>query len=236
MNQIQSETILTPAGDITIPGFYSRPAGPGPLASVIVLHGSDGFKPNHAAIAGKLAAAGLAAYAPTWFAPGTARPHWDSLRPEDITTAVADFQSRLDIDPGRTGLMGFSRGGGLALFFGTLLPGVQAIVNYFGLTDWTGGLAELPRLPLNHEEPLDFIRRLPCPVLSFHGDQDTVVPASNTRNLDQACRRYGVPHRAVIYPGVDHSFIWEGGDKYDKSAHHDSWRQAVAFLKHQLTL
>ena len=234
MNSIRSARMQTPVGDTKIPGYYSRPEEDGPWPAVIVIHGSDGFKPNHADICDKLAAAGLAAFAPTWFAPGTQRSHWDSLRPEDIPAAVADFQGRINVDPERLGLMGFSRGGGLALFLGTQLPNVRAIVNYFGLTDWAGGLAELPHLPLNPADPLDFVRHLPCPVLSFHGNQDTVVPVHNTRHLDAACRRFSIPHEPVIYPGVNHSFIWEGGDKHDPAAHRDSWQKALAFLARHL--
>ncbi len=234
MKSITTREMTTRVGAAEVPGLYCLPPGSGPFPAVVVLHGSDGFKPNHRFIAEKLAVQGMAAYAPTWFGGDPARPHWDSLRPEEIPAAVADFRKQAPVDAERTALMGFSRGGGLALIMGSRLPGVRAIVNYFGLTAWAGGLAELPHLGLNPDNPLDFLKSLDCPILSFHGDQDTVVPVDNTHRLEEACQRYGVAHQYVIYPGVNHSFIWEDGDKYDTCAHRDSWQKALAFLRQNL--
>ncbi len=236
MHPVITMKTATRVGDVTVPGRFCLPEGTGPFPAVVVMHGSDGFKPNHLKIAEKLARRGMAAFVPVWFGKDQARPHWDRLGPEEIPAAVADFQRQADVDVSRTAFMGFSRGGGLALFFGALTPGTKAIVNYFGLVAWEGGLEELPRLPLNRNDHLDFVQRLACPVLSFHGDADTVVPVTNTYLLDDACRRYGVDHEFVIYPGVNHSFIWDDGDneKYNREAHLDSWGRAITFLKQHL--
>ena len=222
---------------VVVPGFFCLPAETGqPLPVVVVMHGSDGFKPNHGRIAQKLAEEGFAAFAPVWFGSDPSRPGWEHLRREDVLAAVSDFVKRPEVDPENIGFMGFSRGGGLALYFGALLPSTRAIVNYFGLTSWEGGLEELPHLQINRDDPLDFVRRINCPVLSLHGDSDTVVPVTNTYGLDEACRRYGVGHEVVIYPGVDHSFIWDDSDneKYNRDAHIDSWNRAVNFLKRHM--
>ncbi len=226
----------TPVGDVTVPGRYCLPEGTGPFPAVIVMHGSDGCKHNHLRIAEKLAGRGMAAFVPTWFGYHESRAHWDHLRPEDIPTAIADFQQLAEVDPERTAFMGFSRGGGLALYYGSQTPGTRGIVNYFGLTAWEGGLAELPHLSLNPDDHLDFIGSITCPILSFHGDADTVVPVTNTYLLNDACRRLGVAHEFVVYPGVDHSFIWNDPDneKYDRRAHRDSWERAMLFLDMQL--
>ncbi len=99
---------------------------------MIVFHGSDGFKPNHAGIAKKLVKEGFAALAPTWFGGDPARPHWDAVQPEDIFVVVSWLKQQSKIDSNRLGLMGFSRGGGLAVIFGSFIPETKAIVNYFG--------------------------------------------------------------------------------------------------------
>lgn len=217
------------ADDLEIPCFFCTPAGDGPFPLVIVLHGSDGFKPNHAQIARNLARQGLAAIAPTWFGGDSTRAHWDELHPGDITAGVVWLESSPAVDTNRLGLIGFSRGGGLALIMGALMPQTRAIVNYFGLTAWQGGLQEFPHLPLNASDPYDFVRRISSPILSFHGARDTVVPAEDTLNLDIACRKFGVRHHYVIYSNVDHSFIWPG-EKHRQHAHKDSWEKTVAFL------
>ncbi|MEA3240483.1 MAG: dienelactone hydrolase family protein, partial [Pseudomonadota bacterium] len=80
----------------------------------------------------------------------------------------------------------------------------------------------------------NFLQKISCPVLSFHGDRDTIVSIENTLLLDQACRRFGIEHHYMIYPGVDHSFIWPGNPRYNRDAHRDSWIKTLAFLEKHL--
>ena len=225
--------ISYPAGDTNVPGILYLPDDQAACAAVIVLHGSDGFKSNHEMIARKLAEEGFTALALTWFGGASPRSQWSEVRAEDILQAVVFLEQLPTVDTNKLGLIGFSRGGGLALIMAALIPKTKAAVNYFGLTAWKGGLEEFGHLPLNESEPLDFIRKLRCPVLSFHGEMDAVVPVDNTIELDTACKKYGVDHRYLLYPGVNHSFIWPG-DKYDRKAHQDSWDKTLRFLKTSL--
>ena len=227
--------ISYPTGDTSVPGILYLPDDRAACAAVIVFHGSDGFKPNHEMIARKLAQEGFAALVLTWFGGASSRPLWRSVRADDILQAVALLEQQAVVDADRLGLIGFSRGGGLALIMAALIPQTKAVVNYFGLTAWKAGLEEFGHLPLNESEPLDFIRKLRCPVLSFHGERDTVVPVDNTIELDTACKKYGVDHRYILYPGVNHSFIWPG-DKYDIAAHRDSWEKTLKFFKQNLNI
>ena len=227
--RVIQKMISYPAGDINVPGILCLPEGQAASAAVIIFHGSDGLKPNHAEIARKLAQDGLAALALTWFGGASARSHWGAVRADDILPAIDFLKQQSMVDADKLGLIGFSRGGGLALIMASLLSQTKAVVNYFGLTAWEGGLEEFDHLPLNKSEPLDFIQSLSCPVLSFHGKQDTVVSVDNTIELGAACKKYGVDHRAILYPGVDHSFIWPG-DKYNPKAHLDSWELTLEFF------
>ncbi|MBT8331669.1 MAG: dienelactone hydrolase family protein [Deltaproteobacteria bacterium] len=231
--RLLTKKITYPAGDITVPGFLCLPEDQAACATVIILHGSDGHKSNHEEIARLIAREGFAALSLTWFGGASARSHWSELRAEDILQSVAFLKQQPTIDGDKLGLIGFSRGGGLALIMASLLPQTRAVVNYFGLTAWRGGLQEFDHLPLNQSEPLDFIRNLSCPVLSFHGKQDSVVSVENTLVLDRACKKYGVDHRYILYPDVNHSFVWPG-DKYNRKAHQDSWELTLAFYKNHL--
>ena len=223
------EKISYPAGDINVSGYLCLPKAQDDCAPVLIFHGSDGFKPNHAMIARKLAGEGYAALALSWFGGDSARTQWNEVRADDILSAVDFLKRQPGVDTDRLGLIGFSRGGGLALVMASLIPQTKAVVNYFGLTAWKGGLEEFCHLPLNPSEPLDFIKNLACPVLSFHGKNDTVVPVVNTIDLDGACKKFGIDHRYVLYAGVDHSFIWPG-DKYNQKAHLDSWDRTLEFF------
>jgi dienelactone hydrolase len=226
--------ISYPAGDANVPGVLCLPKDQTACAPVIIFHGSDGFKPNHELIARKLAEEGFAALALTWFGGASPRSQWSEVRAEDILQAVVFLENLPVVDTDKLGLIGFSRGGGLALIMASRIPQTRAVVNYFGLSTWKGGLEEFDHLALNKSEPLDFIKNLSCSVLSFHGKKDTVVPYDNTIELDAACKKYGVDHRYILYPAVNHSFIWPG-DKYNPAAHLDSWNRTLKFFKKNLS-
>jgi carboxymethylenebutenolidase len=221
------------AGDIRVPGILCLPEAQAASTPIIVFHGSDGLKPNHKHIARKLAGEGFAALVVNWFGGASVRAHWSEVRADDILRAV-DFLDQLPmIAADKLGFIGFSRGGGLALIMASLIPRTRAVVNYFGLTAWDGGLEELGYLPLSKAEPLDFVQNLSCPVLSFHGEADEVVAADNTIELDAACKKYGIDHRYLLYPDVNHSFVWPG-DKYNQKAHLTSWKLVLDFFKSNL--
>lgn len=127
--RVLQKTISYPAGDINVPGILCVPKGQVAGAAVIIFHGSDGLKPNHAEIARKLAQDGLTALALTWFGGASARSHWGAVRADDILTAV-DFLKQLPmVEADKLGLIGFSRGGGLALIMASLLSQTKAVVN-----------------------------------------------------------------------------------------------------------
>jgi dienelactone hydrolase len=100
--------ITLKTGNVKIPGFFCLPEGMGPFPIIVVFHGSDGFKPNHAEIAKKLAKEGFAALAPTWFGGDPAQPHWDKVQKEDIFVTVFWLKKHPAVDVNRLGLMGFS--------------------------------------------------------------------------------------------------------------------------------
>ncbi|MBN2332530.1 MAG: dienelactone hydrolase family protein [Deltaproteobacteria bacterium] len=232
---IIKKNVVIPAGEISIPGFFCRPETGGPFAAVIVFHGTDGFQPQHRELAATLAREGYAVLVPEWFGDQLPRRRsWDMLPPEDLAAMGGWIGAAEAVDDRHLALLGASRGGGLALYAGTVISGVRTVVNFFGLTCWHGGMDSFKQLPLNSDDHLDFLSRLPCPVISFHGNRDTVVPVENTYLLDNACRRLGIKHPYHIYPGVDHSFIWPGNRRYHPEARRDSWTRMLAFLKKQL--
>ncbi|MEA2107815.1 MAG: dienelactone hydrolase family protein [Pseudomonadota bacterium] len=223
------------SGEVTIPGFFCRPVGKGPFPALIFFHGTDGFQPTHRKLAIDLAHEGYAVLVPEWFGRKVPwRLSWDMLPSADLRAMGLWLRELQEVDGKRLGLMGASRGGGLALYAGSVIPAVRAVVNYSGLTCWSEGMDSFRRLPLNPDDHLDFFKRVSCPLLSFHGDRDTIVGVENTLLLDQTCRRFGIEHHYTIYPGVDHSFIWPSNPRYNQDAHRDSWIKTLAFLKKHL--
>ncbi|WP_322409400.1 prolyl oligopeptidase family serine peptidase [Microbacterium invictum] len=58
----------------------------------------------------------------------------------------------------------------------------------------------LERSPLTHAD------RITAPVLLLQGDEDAVVPPSQSEAIRDALRAGGVPHAYVLYPGEGHGF------------------------------
>lgn len=98
-------------------------------------------------------------------------------------------------------------------------PKVAAIVNWFGITDvadlleganargyareWLGSRAD--RLELARRlSPLTYVRPGLAPVLSLHGDGDTIVPYAHATRLHAALDEAGVPNRLVTVAGAGH--------------------------------
>lgn len=96
---------------------------------------------------------------------------------------------------------------------------VGAIVNYYGITDvadllegtnrqdyavaWFGSLPD--RLDLARRlSPLTYVRADLPPILTFHGDADTIVPYQHAVRLHGALDHAGVPNRLVTIPGGKH--------------------------------
>lgn len=51
-----------------------------------------------------------------------------------------------------------------------------------------------------------WLRSIRRPVLMFHGTRDEVVPPAQSRLLDEALRRNGVPRARLVFPGEGHHF------------------------------
>ena len=96
---------------------------------------------------------------------------------------------------------------------------VAAIVNWFGITDvpaMLGGPEEkgyavewFASLP-NREEiakrvsPMTYVRPGLPPILTIHGDKDTLVPHAQAERLHAALTKAGVTNRLLTIPGAGH--------------------------------
>jgi dienelactone hydrolase len=225
--------VVIPVDDRRFPARLALPSpGPAPAPGVLFFHGSDGFGPHHTFLARELATAGYAALVPTWFGVGAPYPHWDGLVTADVQAFWQYLGNRPEVARDRRALAGASRGGGLAAVAASRLTGVRGVVNFFGLTRWGGplGLEEMVGLEIEGGDSLGFLATVTAPILSFHGEADTVVPAADTRRLDTACRRLGLNHQARLYPGIDHSFLWHGNTRFHQPTRDHAWAATLEFL------
>jgi acetyl esterase/lipase len=99
-------------------------------------------------------------------------------------------------------------------------PKVAAIINWFGITDvndmledggnargyaieWVGNRNDVARIATK-ASPLTYVRADLPPILTIHGDNDTLVPVSHARRLHEALQKAGAPNQLLILPGAGH--------------------------------
>lgn len=150
-------------------------------------------------------------------------------------------------------LTGQSAGGHLSLIAGMLPKGtpldnqcygdedlkVAAIVNWYGITDvndllqgpdlknyavmWMGSQRNADEIA-RQVSPLTYVRASLPPILTIHGDKDSVVPYSQATRLKAALDKVHAPNRFLTIKGGDHGMFTQ--DQY-KTAYSEIW----AFLR-----
>ncbi|WP_040159421.1 dipeptidyl-peptidase 5 [Nigerium massiliense] len=161
---------------------------------------------------------------------GYGRAYRDRLKGQWGVVDVADTVAVMDYlvaeglaDPDRLGIEGGSAGGWTTLACLTRTDTFSAGVSSFGVAElenfvkdthdfesrYVDGLvgpypecADLyaERAPLNHVDELD------CPVLLLQGDEDRIVPPSQSEMFRDALAAKGIPHAYLLFEGEQHGF------------------------------
>ena len=222
-NSGQKMTLPTRERNVDVTLFRAR--GNAPRASVLLLHGANGFDSqiaNYNRYAAALADAGLDAYLVFYYSPGD----WQRLtRGDDVFTRrflawtklvsdiAADIRKRPDAN-GKIGLVGYSNGGTLSGGTAALDPTISAAVIYYGA------------VPFPLETPVE---HLP-PLLILHGDADAIIPIEQGRRLADLAKSLKGKPELVVYPGEKHGF----GSRIDGENGADALARTIAFLKREL--
>lgn len=116
---------------------------------------------------------------------------------------------------------------------------VAAIVNWYGISDvaeliegpnekhyaieWFGSMSNRKELA-QQVSPLSYVRSTLPPIISIHGDQDDIVPYSQSARLHFALEKAGVPNKLITIKGAKH-----GG--FTKQAMVDCFASIREFLR-----
>ncbi|HYG64451.1 MAG TPA: prolyl oligopeptidase family serine peptidase [Thermoanaerobaculia bacterium] len=212
---IQEIEYASPRGG-RVPATVMIPAGKGPFAGILLMHGAPGSRRQTFKEAEELARAGAVTLSIDAPFARQGRPAGEILRfdeqdREDSIQLIVDLRrgvdvllARSDVDPKRLGYVGGSYGGAM----GGLLAGVEkrikayalfvgdgGLVSHFtGADDTNGPLQQMPKdradrwlAAMLPIEPIHFVgRAAPAHLLFQNGRQDTMVPPADGRAFQEA--------------------------------------------------
>jgi acetyl esterase/lipase len=169
----------------------------------------------------------------------------------DVKSAIRFLKAnakQYDIDPTRIGVIGFSSGANLALLLALTVPAdglegtdaytqysssVQAVVNLSGVTDLTswngepyvsaylGGSLQAKPDQYKRASPITYVKPGGAPVLTIHGEKDSVVSPDQARLFDARMKAVGASHSLVIKSDLTHNDdigqdVWDFLNKFLK--------------------
>ena len=130
----------------------------------------------------------------------------------DLLALARPVRERPDVDPERTGTVGFCIGGSMVARFATVDPELRAAVIFYG-----------------HNPPLDQVPRIRAAVLGLYASEDPGITAKVpdlARAMGEAGKR--VDHH--VYPGARHAFFNDRRPNFHAESARDAWQRTLSFF------
>ena len=141
---------------------------------------------------------------------------------EGLRTAVQQAQQASHGLPGKIAIVGFSLGGGMALYYGVQMPEAVA-----GVVAWYPATNFIKNIP-------GWVTKVKVPVLMFAGEKDTFRDGcclvQKAHVLEDAAKAGGLDFQLFTYPKTDHGFV-KGGEHYNAQSDADAMEKTAAKLK-----
>ena len=210
-------------------GYMAMPSASGTYAGIVVIHENRGLLEHHKDVVRRYAKAGFAALAPDLVSRDGGTP---TTNPDDVpgllsradpqrhvvdsTAAGAFLQAQDGVRSDAHGITGFCFGGGVVWRTIGQDQSVAAAVPFYG-----------------PPPPLDLLAHTRAAALGMYGELDANITGS-APSVMAALETAGVPHDFHIYPGANHAFFNDTGDRYNAEAAADAWMRAVAWFHQYL--
>ena len=194
---------------------------------MIILYGSQGWRPVYESIAKDLADSGFVALALDYYAYTDNHSGetgdlaiWHR-RQAAVRSAVGFLMEDPSVTRGSVGLLGYSLGAILSVSVAASIPEVKAVVSFFGCGSE------------DKEELESQVRNFP-PLLILHGEEDQAIHVSAAYALRDAVLAQGGEVEMKIYPGAGHGFNGPWLPNYSKEYDMDSFQRTVDFFRRKL--
>jgi len=220
---IEAGAIELPGDGATIKGYLSRPRGGGPFGAVVLVHENRGLTEHNADVTRRLAKQGYVGLAidllsrqggtMSFTDPAQVGGALGQQSPEqmvsDLSAGVAYLLGQSYVRPNGIGTMGHCFGGGLVWRLATTNPTLSAAVPFYGANP-----------------PLDAVPSINAAILAIYAGNDERVNAGIPA-IESALLAAGKTFEIVVYPGTDHAFFNDTGDRYNADAARDAWTRTV---------
>jgi len=223
----ESATVPSPQGNESIRGYLARPAKPGKLPGVLVVHENRGLNPYIEDVARRLATADFIAFAPDGLTSVGGYPGDDEKggqlfskvdRPkmtEDFIAAARWLKARSDCT-GKIGVVGFCFGGGIANTLAVRMGAdLSAAVPFYG-----------------GQPPAAEAAKIKAPLLLHYASLDRLTggwPA-----YEEALKANHVTYTGYVYEGANHGFHNDTTPRYDEPAAKLAWQRTLDFFNKYL--
>ncbi|GAA1758142.1 dienelactone hydrolase family protein [Pseudarthrobacter sulfonivorans] len=222
---LTTATVRFAAGGTDISGYLARPDSGAAGPAVLICHENRGLTPHIQDVARRFAKAGYAALALDLLSRegGTASLDSDAVSGA-LTSAgtarhVADFAAAFDylqaqdfVDSGRIAMNGYCFGGGITWQAATELPGLKATAAFYG-----------PGPDLNK------VPAIKAAVFGVYAELDKRITGAMPA-LRDALDATTVTHQLTVYPGVDHAFHNDTGERYDQTQATAAWNDMLSWF------
>lgn len=222
---VVGSAITFPSGSDEIMGYLARPAAEGVYPAILVCHENRGLNPHTEDVARRFAKNGYVALAVDLLSRegGTAAHDRDAV-PGLLTDAgadrhVGDFLAAADyvqtleyVDGERLGMIGFCFGGGITWRVATALPTLKAAAPFYGPAP-----------------EIDQVPNIQAAVLGVYAEQDERINAG-IEPLKAALDAAGTTYQINIYPGVNHAFHNDTGQRYNEEQATQAWEDTLAWF------
>ena len=222
---LTTATVGFPSNGTEISGYLARPETGAAGPAVLICHENRGLTPHIQDVARRFAKAGYAALALDLLSRegGTASLDTDAVS-GTLTRAgaqrhVADFvaafnylQSQDFVDPERIAMNGYCFGGGITWQAATELPGLKATAAFYGPAP------DLDRVPA-----------IKAAAFGAYAELDQRITGAMPA-LNDALAANNVRHQLTVYPGVDHAFHNDTGERYNEAQATAAWNDTLAWF------
>jgi carboxymethylenebutenolidase len=221
-----TEEVTYASQDGEIVAYLARPAAADAInPAVLVCHENRGLTPHIRDVARRFAKQGYVALAPDLLSRegGTATLDRDAI-PGFLSDApaerhVADFQAGYDylqarefVDGERIAMNGFCFGGGVTWRCATSIAGLKAAAPFYGPAP-----------------ELDQVPNIQAAVFGVYAELDERINGGIAA-LEEALQAAGVTYQITIYPGVNHAFHNDTGERYDETQAVQAWNDMLGWF------